>query len=84
MAYPEQEDVVNADPLLEWIDGEFLRFDPFAFKDAGFRSVVSLISREYDVDPNGIYCIGSGAIGLSVNPKKYQIGSSKPSIRLQI
>ena len=78
VAYPTQDDVMQADPLLEWIDTEFLRPDPFAFACKGFKSIVSLITREFKVDPNGVYCIGSGAIGLSMNPVKIMEKGLKP------
>jgi hypothetical protein len=70
MTYPTQDQVQRADPLLYWIDREFLRRDPFAFAGARFDNYVALVAKEFDVDPNGIYCIGSGAIGLSLNPGK--------------
>jgi hypothetical protein len=68
--YPTQDELRDADPLLPWIDEQFLRPDPYAFDGYNFRSFVSLISQELEVDPNGIYCIGSGAVGLSLNVKK--------------
>lgn len=70
MPHPGQDDILAADPLDEWIDEHFLRADPAAFKEVGFRPVVALVSRVLGVDANGIYCIGSGAIGLSLNPAK--------------
>jgi hypothetical protein len=68
MPYPSQAELLGADPLLPWIDENFLRSDPFAFRTTGFGSVLALVARELDVDANGIYLIGSGAIGLSINP----------------
>lgn len=70
MGYPTQADIQRAEPLLAWIDREFLRSDPFAFVGSEFREFVNATVDEFDVDPNGIYCIGSGAIGLSLNPGK--------------
>jgi hypothetical protein len=70
MNYPSESELLSADPLLQWIDEHFLRADPFAFKDSGFRAVISAVAAELDVEPNGIFCIGSGAIGLSLNPSK--------------
>jgi hypothetical protein len=57
---------------LSWIDENFLRQDPYAFSHIanGFRSIASLISTELEVDRNGVFCIGSGAIGWSLNPGK--------------
>lgn len=77
MEYPSQDDLLLPDMPPRWIDEHFLRPDPYAFREAGFRSVVHLIAEELDVDPNGIYCIGSGAIGISLNPKKVQKGLLK-------
>ncbi|GAA2214156.1 hypothetical protein GCM10009850_096200 [Nonomuraea monospora] len=72
MDYPSEEDILRCDAVLEWIDDHFLRGDPYAFKDVpdGFRSTAAVIALELDVDRNGIFCIGSGAIGLSLNPAK--------------
>lgn len=70
MVYPTQAQLLDAEPLLEWIDQHVLRSDPFAFKGVGFRPVISLVSRELGVEANGVYCIGSGAVGLSMNPNK--------------
>ncbi len=71
MGYPTQAELLTAEPLVEWIDAHFLRADPYAFRGStGFRPVVALISTTLDVDANGVFCIGSGAIGLSLNPAK--------------
>lgn len=75
--YPTEAELLGADPLLEWIDEHVLRGDPFAFKDVGFRPVVSLISRELGIEANGIFCVGSGAVGLSLNPNKINDSSLK-------
>jgi len=40
--------------------------------------VVALIRSELDVDPNGIYCVGSGAVGFSLSPKKMRTTGLKP------
>jgi hypothetical protein len=79
VAYPSEDDVLRCDPVLTWIDDHFLRSDPYAFKDVpeGFKSTAALISRELTIDRNGIFCIGSGAIGLSLNPKKISEGRLK-------
>jgi hypothetical protein len=68
MPYPTHDELLEAEPIPEWLDDHFLRADPFAFQDTGFRPVVRLVSAGLDVDANGIYCIGSGAVGLSLNP----------------
>lgn len=75
--YPLQEEIIKADPLLEWIDKHFLRSDPFAFQGADFWPLIALISEELEIDANGIYCIGSGAVGLSLNPSKIQDSTMK-------
>lgn len=69
-SYPVQKDLLNADPLLPWLDEHFLRSDPFAFEGSSFKKLALAISENFDVDPNGVFCIGSGAIGLSLNPAK--------------
>ncbi|GAA3616997.1 hypothetical protein GCM10022223_36890 [Kineosporia mesophila] len=78
MDYPKQEDLLGSDPLLRWIDEHFLRSDPFAFPNSDFRKFVRLVSDQLQVDPNGIFCIGSGAIGLSSNPGKVSGRNLKP------
>lgn len=77
--YPSQEDLVSAEDLLTWIDEVYLRSDPAAFEGASetFASIATLISRQLDVDRNGVFCIGSGAVGLSTNPKKVKSGRLK-------
>lgn len=77
MAYPTQDDLLQAEPLDEWIDEHFLRSDPAAFGSGGFRPVVAQVARLLDVDANGIYCVGSGAIGVSINPGKSGHGALK-------
>ena len=78
-AYPSQDDLASASDVLVWIDEEFLRPDPAAFATARepFTSIATDISRQLDVDRNGIYCIGSGAVGLSTNPSKIEGGNLK-------
>ncbi|MGA2528892.1 MAG: hypothetical protein ABSG36_06980 [Acidimicrobiales bacterium] len=78
MPYPTQDDVMMAKSVLRWIDEHYLRLDPFAFREVGFRPIISLISDQLSVDANGIYCAGSGAIGLSLNPDKISDGRLKP------
>lgn len=70
MTYPDEDQVLRCDPMLDWIDEHFLRPDPFAFRQANFPAISRLVASKLDVDPNGIFCIGSGAIGLSFSPKK--------------
>ncbi|MBF4162501.1 hypothetical protein [Nocardioides acrostichi] len=64
-----------------WIDRNFLRMDPYAFVSTDgnnlFPEFVHDAAQAFEVDPNGIYCIGSGAIGLSCNPKNVQEGHLK-------
>jgi hypothetical protein len=74
VTYPEQQELLQADPLLEWIDDHFLRLDPYAFRESSFRQVISLVSKELGVDANGVFVIGSGAIGLSLNPSNAEDG----------
>jgi hypothetical protein len=78
MLYPTQAEILANEPLDEWIDEHFLRFDPFAFQACGFRPIITVIARELRVDPNGVFCIGSGAVGLSLNPGKIQRKALKP------
>lgn len=78
LTYPTQQDVLDATPLLPWIDEHFIRPDPFAFRGKRYKDFVTTVSREFDVDPNGVFCIGSGAIGLSLNPGKITDGALRP------
>jgi hypothetical protein len=78
MAYPTQSDVLAADPVLSWIDRCFLRHDPFAFQGHDFTEIVQLVTETLDVDANGIFCIGSGAVGLSLSPGKVSGTDLKP------
>jgi len=78
--YPSEHDLLAVTELPAWIDRNFLRADPFAFGSPGgnlFPEFVHDATRAFEVDPNGIYCIGSGAIGLSCNPKNVQSGHLK-------
>ncbi|GAA1110341.1 hypothetical protein [Nocardiopsis metallicus] len=79
MAYPSEDEILRCDSVLTWIDDNFLRNDPYSFKDTpdGFRSTAALIANSLEVDRNGIFCIGSGAIGLSLNPSKAKFGKLK-------
>lgn len=74
MGYPSEADLLLAEPLLPWIDEHFLRVDPFAFRSVGFRPFVQMAVDEFGVDANGVFLIGSGAVGLSLNPSKIQQG----------
>lgn len=76
-AYPAQADLLAADPLFPWIDRNFLRCDPFAFNGYDFQDFCLRCSAEFGVDPNGVYCAGSGAVGLSLNPEKMLDGVLK-------
>lgn len=73
LSYPSPTELLAVENLPEWIDRHFLRADPYAFSRLGrnnFPDFVQQCAGELDIDPNGVYCIGSGAIGLSFNPKK--------------
>ncbi|MGJ8720844.1 MAG: hypothetical protein ACSHW9_03260 [Salinibacterium amurskyense] len=73
MNYPNAADLQNIENLPVWIDRHFLRNDPYAFNltsENFFPEFVAECVREYDVDSNSVYCIGSGATGLSFNPLK--------------
>lgn len=67
-----------ADPVFEWIDRHFLRCDPFAFAGFDFQEFALRCSAEFKVDPNGIFCAGSGAVGLSINPDNITGRTLKP------
>lgn len=80
MTYPTQEELLAAEPTLEWLDEHFLRTDPYAFGPE-FRVITKAVARGLRVEPNGIYCIGSGAIGLSLSPHKVQETAWVPSTK---
>lgn len=77
MPYPSEQELLAADPLLEWIDEHVLRQDPYAFRDANFRPIIAKTVELLGVDANGVYCIGSGAVGLSMSPGKVDKGTLK-------
>lgn len=79
MTYPSETDLLGVSEPPRWIDQVFLRQDPFAFDmgAANFHDVACKLSESLDVDRNGIYCIGSGAVGLSINPAKITNGHLK-------
>ncbi|WP_143202432.1 hypothetical protein [Amycolatopsis sp. CB00013] len=77
MAYPDQDQIARCDPILDWIDEHYLRADPYAFSDSDFRPILRLLASRLEVDPNGIFCIGSGAVGLSLDPGKIADGKLK-------
>lgn len=77
-AYPSEQDALSAAPLIEWIDRHFLRHDPFAFPSSdAFLEFRLSATRALDVEAYGVFCIGSGAIGLSLNPRKMDGGKLK-------
>ncbi|MGG5259209.1 hypothetical protein [Phycicoccus avicenniae] len=54
--------------------------DPYAFDSTAgnlFSEFVHDAAQAFEVDPNGIYCIGSGAVGLSCNPRNVRDGHLK-------
>jgi hypothetical protein len=67
--YPTQSELILHGRDSRWLDVHFLRPDPFAFRSTDFRQFAALIGSELDVESNGVYCVGSGAVGLSLNPK---------------
>lgn len=75
--YPDEAELLAANPIFEWLDRNYLRCDPFAFANLDFQSFALECAREFSVDPNGVFCIGSGAIGLSLNPSKVVAGKLK-------
>lgn len=77
-AYPTQQELLESEPIFEWLDRSFLRCDPYAFAGADFQGFALLCSQIFDVDPNGVFCIGSGAVGLSLNPAKVVDRRLKP------
>lgn len=79
MGYPSESEVIAAAHPPEWIDRHFLRQDPFIFSGASrtFHDIACSVAAELEVDRNGIFCIGSGAIGLSLNPSKLSQGHLK-------
>jgi hypothetical protein len=77
MPYPTQEELLAADDLAPWVDEHFLRPDPYAFETVGFRPTLSIICEKLEIDPNGVFVIGSGAIGISLNPGKIFDGNLK-------
>ena len=56
----------------------FIREDPFAFSSGDFADLTLEIGELLEVDVNGIFCVGSGAIGLSFDPDKATGGTLKP------
>lgn len=76
-AYPSQTEILGATDVFDWIDRNFLRCDPYAFRGANFQEFVLTCVSSLGVDPNGVYVIGSGAVGLSLNPSKISGGRLK-------
>lgn len=75
--YPTQTELLAADPIFDWIDRHVLRNDPFAFANANFQEFTFRCASKFKVDPNGVFCVGSGAVGLSINPGKVEAGNLK-------
>lgn len=79
MSYPEEFELLGADDPPPWIDQRFLRQDPFAFAalSLSFHEAACMLANTRDVERNGVFCIGSGAVGLSINPQKIENGRLK-------
>lgn len=79
MPYLEEAELLSAEDPPTWIDHHFLRQDPFAFHSGSlsFHDAACALALSLDVERNGIFCIGSGAIGLSINPQKISDGHLK-------
>lgn len=76
MAYPDEAELIKVADPPRWIDQHFLRQDPhvFAGKTPSFHDTACELANRLDVERNGIFCIGSGAIGLSINPANIENG----------
>lgn len=77
MKYPTQDELVDAGNVFEFLDERVLRQDPFAFAETDFDQFVRVCVKALNVDPNAVYCVGSGAVGLSLNPEKISSGELK-------
>lgn len=79
ISYPNELELLGTVDVPYWIDKRFLRQDPYAFSEASlsFHETACDISQALDVERNGIFCIGSGAVGLSLNPTKMVEGRLK-------
>ena len=79
MPYLNETELLSAEDPPVWIDHHFLRQDPFAFHSGtlSFHDAACALACTLDVERNGIFCIGSGAIGLSINPHKISKGHLK-------
>lgn len=61
---------VQVEDAREWVDFTYIRSDPLAFGATAFDEFRRTASRGFDIDANGIFCLGSGALGWSLNPEK--------------
>lgn len=77
-SYPDQTALVRAVSIPDWVDRNFLRGDPYAFRHGSYQEFVFQCGASFGVDPNAVFCLGSGAIGLSLNPSKISDGQLKP------
>jgi hypothetical protein len=79
MAYPDEGQLLSVGDPPSWIDQHFLRQDPYAFDglSLSFHEAACSLSASLDVERNGIFCIGSGAVGLSINPANIRDGHLK-------
>ena len=78
MTYPDQDLLLSHADVETLIDEHVLRSDPYAFSNKEFAGIQTRIARELGVDRNGVFIVGSGATGLSINPGKIENGALKP------
>lgn len=70
MHYPDQSTLLTSGDVETLIDEHILRQDPFVFANLAFAKIQTKIARELRVERNGVFVVGSGSIGLSLNPAK--------------
>lgn len=76
--YAQWDTIPRNGDVLDWVDENFLRPDPFAFSEEFWRKFTLKCSRLLGVEANGVYCIGSGALGYSLSPGKMR--GSEPKL----
>lgn len=77
MNYPTQSDLLDAQDTFDFLDEYLLCQDSFAFEGTGFGRFVRSFVESPGLDPNAVYCIGSRAVGWSLNPKNITDGQLK-------